>query len=311
MVRAALSVSLVLVASLAFACTSPDVHEATASAEAPLAAPTPSYPVHVEADPLVEARAREALAKVAPNAVLAFSRARGTPSSIGGLDLPLGACPRGRSTAPLLRTLIASHPDIFQIDPSEWASDVGPSCEAVSPEGEWVSWPRLTYGGAPMKHDVLGLRVRRLAFGVVRLEGIAGTYLPIASETVRGALAATAPFSAKAAEEQARASKLTYETFEWCIPKGSGSYAVGPADTFAVEGRSWRYDETATGVDLVERARATLRVAPANVTPELTSSNANCPLLGVPRVGWVLTFDTQKPSMLEAHPGIDCVVCAR
>jgi hypothetical protein len=290
----------------ATACTSTPAEPAGTTESAYSA---PSYPIHVEADPQAEARTRAALTAIAPNATLWFSRARGTLSSVGGLDLSLGSCPRGRSTAPMLRALVAAHADVFQIDPKEWATDSAPSCESVSTEGEWVSWPRATYGGAPMKHDVFALRIRRLGLGVVRLEGAAGTYLPPASAATRDAMAATPPISSKTAETTARETKLPYQLFSYCIPGASGSYLPRANDTFAIESSAWRYDETATGVDLVERTRATLRVDTANVTPELVQSNANCPSYGVAHVGWVLTFDTPKSSLLESTPGIDCVVC--
>jgi hypothetical protein len=56
---------------------------------------------------------------------------------------------------------------------------------------------------------------------------------------------------------------------------------------------------------LRKRQTGILTVHPDNWTPELINSDAFCGT----SIGWVITFDAVTGEIVEARPGIDCIVC--
>jgi hypothetical protein len=293
-----------LVASAA--CAAPAEPDAFAGSASPLKGA--AYPVHVAPDPAAEARVLGALAELAPGAHVDFAPARGTLALVTGIELKVASCRALESVAPRLRAFVDAHPAAFAIDTKEWDTETAPRCDAISSSGEWVTWRRVSYGGLPVEHDVFALRVARTG-RLVSITAVSGNYLPPATAATAAAMRAAPAFDRARGEAEVRATKLPYEIYEMCAPAGSGDYGAETSDAVDVTRETWLWDETATGADLRRVTYGALRVDPANYTPELLASDANCPREGAPHVGFAVTWDGVSSAVTYTHPGIDCVVC--
>lgn len=268
-----------------------------------------TYPIALTPPASAEADVRAAFEKLSPGAVVQFAAPRGTASFVSNLHVSLGTCARGRDADAKARLVIDGAAEAFRIDSSEWTTTYAPTCDAIPAEGTMVYWTRASFGGAPMRKDVFAYRLRRGGLSVW-IELATGFYLPPASAALEEDMAGCAPIDAAAAEGSVRTTSLPFQTFQYCWPTGDGKYTPEARDGFTLGADYWEWNEEPTGVRLQRVREGSLKVDPANHTPALIESNANCSWRGVNNIGFGLRFDSVSSKLQESRPGIDCVVCA-
>lgn len=266
------------------------------------------YPWKVNVGAPAEDAARDALAKLSPEATMNWSTVRNTPAGIFQLGLEL-ECPEGKDARELFFAFVAAHPDVFRLQPDEWAAAPMP-CSGLPLDAQWVNTGRLTYAGQPARADVFAWRWRASKVGMV-IEAVAGSWVPPASYVDTLALRRCASLDVKTADETVRKTKLPYTVFDWCAPRGSYEYSVAPADAFAVVAAAvFEWSEESGAVMLRKVHDARLVLDPSSYTPELLQSDANCPRPGgVPHLGFELSFDSVTGELLRHKPGVGCIVC--
>lgn len=114
----------------------------------------------------------------------------------------------------------------------------------------------------------------------------------------------------RTAEASARAEKHAFRVFDRCVPIRDLAYSPLADDAFELGASHVDWDD-ATSVAFSHHVDGALRIARANHTTELIQSDANCPYLGVNRIGFALRFDAVSSKLAESKAGIDCVVCLR
>lgn len=263
------------------------------------------YPRTLSVGPDGQSDARAELDTFAPNATLLWSSVRNTPSSIHAFELEL-KCPAGKDAEAVVFEFVAAHPTLFRIDPAEWSRTNIP-CEAVSTTPQFASEAHVRFANQPASADRFAWRW----FGGderITVTAFVGTWIPPANIGDEIALRSCPSFDAVSAEQKLPQTGLSYSTFQWCSPTGSGKYFMQSGDTFepdATEYLTWNEANL-----LRKQVRVSLRVAPQNLTPALLSSDANCPAPGgAPRVGFSLTYDAVTGELLDVKPGIECIVC--
>lgn len=266
------------------------------------------YPWTVNVGPPAESAARAELAALAPSATMTWSAVRNTPSGLFAADFLLD-CPEGKDVFEVVFAFAAAHPALFQVDPTEWALPRVP-CEALPETANWLSTSRLTYAGQPARSDTFAFRARRQKERVV-VEAVAGSWIPPASYVDRLALRRCASLEPKRADETARRAPLGYTVFDWCAPQKSYDYLAQPADTLELDAAAaFEWSDQSGKVELRKVHRGRLVLAPSSYTPELLSSDANCPRPGgAPYVGFELDFDAVTGELLRQKPGVGCIVC--
>lgn len=265
-----------------------------------------AYPLALPADaPSAQADARADLASFAPSAQLTWSAARGTPTLVTGLDVLL---PCESDVGEAVGEHLAQHPALYRFRPAEWRTDAL-ACAAVT-EATYVRFERTTYGGVPFAKDVLNVRVEPAKGGALRILALVGAYLRPAPPLLASALAGCQKTASVDAAAIARATPFDYVRFDACLPMGSGTYLPQPTDDVRSTGALavWTWDESPDVVLRAERS-AEVRVAPANWTPALLSSDAYCPLQAT--VGFALTVDAVSGRVTSQRAGLGCIVCAR
>ncbi|MGV3619216.1 MAG: hypothetical protein ACO1OB_00285 [Archangium sp.] len=282
--------------------TSDSLSESSAELQAGRCLP---YPRTLSVGPNGQAAARAELDTFAPQATLDWSPVRNTPSMILGLQLEL-KCPHGKDAEEVLFEFVSQHPTLFRIDPKEWSRNNVP-CEAVATTQHIGASSRVSFANQPVAADRFGWS---WAGGNERITvySFLGSWIPTATIGDEVALRSCPSFDAKSAEQKLPTIALPYSTFQWCSPTGNGEYFMQSGDTFtpdATEYLTWN-----ESLLLRKQLRVSLRVAPQNHTPELLSSDANCPDENhQPRVGFSLSYDAVTGELLDVKPGIECIVC--
>jgi hypothetical protein len=108
-----------------------------------------------------------------------------------------------------------------------------------------------------------------------------------------------------------RGSKLQYTVFNWCSPLGSYDYSARPLDAFDVDpAAAFEWSDQSGAVILRKVHRARLVLDASSYTPDLLSSDANCPRPGgAPYLGFALDLDSVTGELLRQKAGVDCIVC--
>jgi hypothetical protein len=254
--------------------------------------------------PKAEVRARERLARIAPEAVLAWSHARGTVAMLGGADLPVTGCDLpGADLHRQVLEALAAEPDILQLDPGEWVGSSAP-CEWAR-DGEILSFSRAVMEGRPARSDSLAV-ILRIRDGALVVGSVHGHYLPATIAGLREYFETCPELDAAEAADAVYRTDLAYDTFAFCAYTGSGTYQPSSPDRIELEKPAFVWEETAGGVVVKLRVRGAVIVDPGHHTPALLASNAHCPR---GRVAWRLVFDPARAALIESWPGVDCIVC--
>lgn len=310
--------ALAAIAGTAAACGSPaDAPIDARSFDAPPDDSACRAPITIPPDPGAEAAATAALQALSPGATLTWAPVRGTFSSITGLVVELPSCTGATNVYDQLFEVLEQTPTLFQIDPAEWRAGNLP-CSAVLAGGyHSLHLYRTKYGPYALDNDVFSV-VAGVANGTVILHFFSGTYVPRPAPATIAALQACPDRPHTALADQLRAVPFDYEEIApppepQCTFAGSRIYTAAADDSLSFDTTIVaRWNETDV-LEIHRESAATLRVAPANHTPGLLSSTANCPdpETSKPRVGWIRTFNTMTGEILNDHANPDpyCVVC--
>jgi hypothetical protein len=231
-------------------------------------------------------------------------------TAISRLAIRLPGCTDGQDVATQVLGLITAHPQLFQLDPSEWRVPEYFDCKYLS-DNTILSMGRQRLADRPVAEDVFAYTLNRVD-GVVELSAVNGTYLPVLGTTTGDAMAACNTLTEAAATATARATPLRANVYSQCQKTGAVTYTPKPNDGFQLANTDvWTW-QTGSGQVLLNGQR-TLRVTvdPSNYTPELMSSDARCPAPGGDQsvIGFDITFDVHTGAILNVKPGLDCVVC--
>lgn len=264
------------------------------------------YPVELTFDD-TRAAAQTELDTFAPDATLTWEPVRGTLSSVSGLGAPLDCDDGGGLVWDAAWEVLEAHPDLFQLDRSEWREGAEAPCANIQ-DLTILNTGRAELAGLGVAKDNLAIVLNRIE-GVLTLSAVNAYYLPVLEP---GDLTACEPGSADDLEEVGRAAEFGYATFFQCAPTGSGTYEPQPNDVFTLGDSTWTWED-GTGTVIAQQLRsATLVIDPSNVDPDIEASDANCPAgeSGNERVyGFSLLLDPITGEVVSVTPGIGCTVC--
>jgi hypothetical protein len=301
----------------------PDASEPDADASVPPDSGTPDAgpgacqsPFTVASDPAAEAKATTALQALSPTAALTWSPVRGTLSSIDMLVAPMPGCTGVTDAYEQLFDYLDASPDLFQIDRTEWhAGSVVPCSEILANGFTTLIIRRVTYGPYLLDNDVFSA-VADVQNGSVIFRNFSGVYIPRPTPALIATLQACPDVADKDLETPLRASPFSYLKFApvpapACTANGTGSYTAKPTDTLKFDPTvTLMWDESAV-LKIHRQRSATLFVAPANYTPVIQNSDANCQTEAGPNIGWIRTFDSVTGAILydRSNPDPTCNVC--
>jgi hypothetical protein len=271
------------------------------------------YPIALSPDPGAEARAQGDLFGFAPDASMLWHPARGTFWFVT-LSVPLPQCAAQADVYTQLFALTRAHPDLFQPDLKEWKRPAPYPCGQVGAVAQVLEIQRAKVGSHPIAHDLMKFTVQRIN-GVVKLEALYGEYLPPAKPWLDQSLSACPNLNHAIARQVVLGSEFPYSIFDTCYWIGADTYSPNGLDTIAfVVGSSWAWQEDPTLPRVLFRksTQGRLVVNPANHTPDLINSDANCPgENGQPNIGFRLTMDSVTNGLVVSQPGLNCIVCLR
>lgn len=271
------------------------------------------YPLEWAADPLAEAAAVAELAMVAPEAALSWDPERGTLSSLSDVNLPLAMCPDGVDAMSFAWDVVEAHPDIFDIDRTEWGPATSIPCNIIQGTDRTVTISRATLGGQPVLRDTFVFRLRRID-DVVTLRSVVGTYLPASTPELTELMGRCRDLDLESAEAELQSTALGYTRFFQCAPQGVGEYTPVASDTFDWDAEGfWGWEDAVgdDGVLLTKQWAGRVVVDEANYDDPLLMSDAVCPNEAGNDivVGFRVTFDAVTNALLGSMPGIGCLVC--
>jgi hypothetical protein len=272
-----------------------------------------AYPIALYPDPNAQARAEGDLLNFAPGATMTWHPARGTFWFVT-LSVPLPQCgPQADVYTPLF-ALTRAHPDLFQLDLKEWKRPPPFPCGQVAGVAKVLELQRAKVGSHPISHDLMKFTVQRVN-GVVRLQALFGEYLPQAAPWLDASLSACPNLNQALARQVVLDSEFTYSIFDACYYMGSDTYSPDGVEMIAfLPGASWAWQEDPTSPRVLFRksTQGRLVLDPANYTPDLLMSDANCPgKNGQPNVGFRLTLDSVTNGVAGYQAGLNCIVCLR
>lgn len=247
------------------------------------------------------------LQSLTEGATMEWSAQHGTLQLVTNMSVPLD-CSTDVWTG--LFSIVAAHPDLFQIDRAEWADEPPFPCSAV-PNTQIVNTNRLSLAGDEVRKDVFAFFVAPDGGGGVNLTGVSGFYLP---HLEPGDLPSCANAPDAELEATVRSQSFAFSTFDLCAPTGSGTYTPAEGDVVTLDEIYWEWDDAEVGVLARKSRRGTLVIDPSHYTDEMLASNLNCPDPDDPSgdgriLGFSLTFDAVTGELLDASPGIGCIVC--
>ena len=268
------------------------------------------YPIAWQPASSSQATAQSELASIAPGAHMTWNANTGTLTGALPLALPLSGCTDGQDVSAQVFGALAAHPDLFQLDLTEWNTPEPYDCKYLG-DDEIMNIGRRRLAGHPVAGDVFAYSLKRID-GTVHLTAVNGTYLPVIGAAVGDTMAACNSLTASAAQATARSTRLSVAVFSQCRRTGTTSYTPHANDSFRfAPDATWTWSE-GDGQTLLTGER-TLRITadPANYTPELMASAARCPTPDGDgfTVGFDVTFDVQTGAIINVKPGLDCVVC--
>lgn len=265
------------------------------------------YPVALTF-PDTQAAAEAELAELSPDAQMDWVSVFGTFSNISSFLVPLDCEGHGGDAWDAAWALFEEHPDLFQLDRSEWDDTTTYPCSSVT-ELRITTTARDRLAGEFVQEDGLSLFLAPGQDGGVVLQAVSGRYLPVLAD---GALTACEPQRDRILADAARAHTYPYATFDLCEQTGSEIYEPTDDDEVVLGETWWTWDDDGTTVHARQWQAATLILDPSNVDADIEASNANCPADddGVERIyGFSLILDPVTGEVLEAIPGVGCVVC--
>ncbi len=275
------------------------------------AGPPCEVPIVWTADTTTEAAALAALAELSTTARPTWNDARGTFETIFDIDVPL-ACPDGAEMWDTLLPFIDAHPELLQIDRSEWTMPSSFPCHVVSTTNDYARIDRRVFGPGTVAHDFVSFAIRRSDGGIV-LRAIIANYLPTVPPDVAESMSRCGGLSIARARASVMRDTFPYSTFMLCVPTGSGSYTSGPLDVIYLDPPRWAWVERAdgAGVEMTSEQPGTLVIDRSYWTPSLEASDVNCPdETGDERVyGFRLIFDSTTGEIISKQPGVGCIVC--
>jgi hypothetical protein len=271
------------------------------------------YPIALYPDPGAQAQAEAELQNLAPNATMIWHPARGTFWFVT-LSVPLPQCgPQDEVFAQLFK-LTRRYPHLFQLNLEEWAKPSEYPCSQVGQLAQVLQVQRARVGSHAISHDLMRFTVQRVN-GVVTLQALFGEYLPAATLWLDAELSACPDLDEALAEQVVLGSQFAYSILFNCVYIASGSYSPNGLDTIAFGwGASWAWaeDPMFPRVLFTKSTRGRLVLDPANYTPDLIQSDANCPNpQGQPSIGFRLTMDSVTAGLAGYQPGLNCIVCLR
>jgi hypothetical protein len=269
------------------------------------------YPIAFRPSSTAQAAAQAELSGLSPGARLTWNDNTGTLSSVFQLAFPLLGCTAGRDVGAQVFEVLAAHPTLFQLDLSEWRAPPPFDCKFLG-NFEILNTARLRLAGRPIGVDFLAYSLRRIN-GVVHLDAVIGTYLPIFGAAMSDMMSACTTLTEAAAVATLRKTPLPATVFSQCSPIGAITYTPRTNDLVSSRpGDVWTWHED-VGQSLLSGQR-TLRVvvATANHTPELLASDARCPVGNTGEdftIGFDIVFDVHTGEVVSVKPGLGCVVC--
>jgi hypothetical protein len=253
-----------------------------------------------------QAAVEAALLKFAPNANMTWNSTHGTIQIVTNLGVPLDCAGNGNDVWAAAWAFLMSHPDVFQLDQSEWAVSSPYPCSAVN-DKSLVNTGRTKLAGVNVAKDVIAISVEPDGNGGVMLSTFSGFYLPVLDPSQ---IQDCEDLPDATLENLVRQKSYPFSTFSQCVPTGSGTYVPQPNDIIEWGDTWWTWDD-GTGVVIATKSRGgRLIISEANWTPQLMASDLNCPKeVGDGRIlGYTLTVDPITGEVF-AMPGIGCIVC--
>jgi hypothetical protein len=258
-----------------------------------------------------EASARTALASLDPTAKLFWSAERGTIQNVLG-SIPLPGCTAGHEVHDQVLALVSAHPSLFNVNAAEWARAEEPlPCEDVTDVNRYVTFGRVRFDNHLSQSSGLLTVGVHAAFGRVVIFRVDGDYTPATTSTLDAALGACEGALATAADvlNQSVRTSFSYLFGTNCNLSGSGRYQPNDNDTVVLQDDPFfhegRWTRLSSRPELSYLRKAWLIIDPANYTPDLLASNANCG----GSIGFELTIDLVTAQILSYVPGLGCTVC--
>lgn len=285
-----------------------DAGEPDADADAEVDAATCESPVTFKPDANAKTKATTALAALSADATLDWSDARGTMTSISGLVVS-PACTGNDDVYDKFFDYLEAHPDLFQIERSDWRAPPPLPCSAIS-GFQLLSIHREKLGAYEEINDTFSA-VADFKDGNVIFRNFSGFYIPN-STVVVSQLGDCADKTEAQMTPLLRAEPFSYDTLEQCNSDGSFKYTAAATDTLTFAPTGTMTWEEGTDVTIRRQRTATLVVSSANYTNDLLRSNANCPDDdGNPSIGWIRTYDTVTGEIVSDSltPNPYCLVC--
>jgi hypothetical protein len=267
------------------------------------------YPIRAQPIAGAQAAAQAELSSLSPTASLTWNGDTGTLTAASQLGIPLTGCVDGGDVWTEVIRVLAAHPKLFQLDPSEWRIPEPFNCRFL--DGfTIISMGRRSLAGHPVAKDIVAFTLRRVG-GVIQLLAVNGTYLPIAGATTGEEMATCANLTEAAAIASARGAALRTSVFERCRKLATVSYTPQPDDGFALFPEAWTWDEETGRVSLSGQRTLRVTLARGHWSAELKLSDAVCPTEDGSdiTIGFDITFDIHTGAILNVKPGLDCVVC--
>lgn len=270
------------------------------------------YPIALEPDPNAQAQAEGELQSLAPDAAMIWHSARGTFWFVT-LSVPLLQCGGQDEVFGQLFGLTRAYPHLFQLNLEEWELPAAYACAQVGEVAQVLEIKRARVGSHPIAHDLMRFTVQRVN-GVVELRALFGEYLPPVTRLFDMKLSACRDLDDELAHQVVLDSLFPYSIFDTCFYIESGEYSPNRLDTIGFDAEAhwaWHEDPISPKVFFTRSSYGELLLDSRNHTPELIQSDANCPDVNGPEIGFRLTFDTVKTQLVASQPGLDCVVCLR
>lgn len=270
------------------------------------------YPIPWRPADGAQAAAQAELASLSPGASMTWNSSTGTLASVFQLATPLPGCTDGQDAVAQVFDVIAAHPALFQLEPTEWQLPEPFDCKYVGSDAI-LNMGRRRLAGQPVAEDVFAYGLNRID-GVVYLTFVAGTYLPVIGTAMGNTMAACNNLTAADAKAIARNTSLKATVFSQCRRTGTVSYTPKSNDAFRFASEeAWSWQEDTDHVLMTGHRTLRVIVAPANYTPELLSSDARCPVPGgngrAFNIGFDIAFDVHTGAIDSVKPGLDCIVC--
>jgi len=270
------------------------------------------YPIPRQPADGARAAAQAELASLSPGATMTWNVDTGTLTSIWQLALPLPGCTDGHDVGAQVSAALAAHPPLFQLALAEWQAPAPFDCKFLG-EQTTITLGRRLLAGRPVAKDVFVYSLDRID-GVAQLTTVNGTYLPPLDAAIGKTMAACNSLTEAAATAAARHTPLQATVFSRCAPMGTVFYTPKSNDVFQVSpDEEWTWADDPGQVLLTGQRTLRVIVDPANHTPDLLSSDANCPAPGGAGddfvIGFDITFDVHTGEILHVKPGLDCIVC--